>query len=41
MTADWEAGAGLLERRYQRLLAWYPPRHRPAGLGLSEAARLR
>ena len=28
MTESWEPRPEILERRYQRLLAWYPPRHR-------------
>ena len=30
MTESWESRPEILERRYQRLLAWYPPRHRAA-----------
>ena len=30
MTAGGESDAVALERRYQRLLRWYPPRHRAA-----------
>ena len=30
MTPEWERDAEVLGRRYQRLLAWYPPRHRAA-----------
>ena len=30
MTPEWEPDAEVLGRRYQRLLAWYPPRHRSA-----------
>jgi hypothetical protein len=30
MTPEWEPDAEVLERRYQWLLAWYPPRHRAA-----------
>jgi hypothetical protein len=30
MTSQWEPDAEVLGRRYQRLLAWYPPRHRAA-----------
>ncbi len=30
MTESWEGRPEILQRRYQRLLAWYPPRHRAA-----------
>ena len=30
MTESWEPDSEILVRRYQRLLAWYPPGHRAA-----------